>query len=136
MASPPSHSAALRLLLVEDNAVFRRTIEAHLRRHRPWTIVASVDNGESALATLRAKPVDVVVLDISLPGLTGFEIAEQIQQLPRPVPFVFLTLHDIGAYRQQARALGAAGYVTKDEFVSRLMPLLDLLAAKQVPSTT
>lgn len=131
MASPVTPGTELRLILVEDNAVFRRAVEAHLMRHRRWTIVASVDNGDDALPTIRRTPADVVLLDISLPGMNGFQIAEGMRSVPNAPAVVFLTLHDSNPYREQARELGAAGFVTKDQFVARLMPLLDVIAAQR-----
>lgn len=131
MASPVPPDTELRLILVEDNAIFRRAVEAHLIRHRRWTIVASIDNGDDALPTIRRTSSDVVLLDISLPGMNGFQIAEAVRALPNPPAIVFLTLHDSNPYREQARELGAAGFVTKDQFVARLMPLLDVIAAQR-----
>lgn len=131
MASASVTDRPFRLVLVEDNTVFRQTIEKLLRQKRPWSIVASVDNGIQALQAIRTEGADVVVLDISLPGMNGFEIAEEIRQLEVRPEIVFLTLHDLNAYRDQARELGAAGFVVKDEFHTRLMPLLDLLASRR-----
>jgi len=69
-----------------------------------------------------------------LGGMSGFDVAKSMTSLTRAPAFVFLTMHDQPAYREQARSLGALGFVLKDHFVEDLPPILDHLLASREPS--
>jgi CheY-like chemotaxis protein len=78
------------------------------------------------------KP-DLMLLDISLGGMSGFDVARNIAALDQPPAFIFLTMHDQLAYREKAQKLGALGFVLKDHFVDDLPPILDYLLASRLP---
>lgn len=119
MASP-------RLLLVEDDAPLAGMLRAHLERDG-YEVVQAAD-GATALNELRRQSPDVVVLDIGLPGLDGFEVCRVLRSRANWVPLVFLTARDSEDDRVLGMDLGADDYVTKPfsprELSSRLRALL------------
>lgn len=128
MNTPVYAQHLFRVAVVDDNAVFRRAVHLHLSRRRPWQILAHVSDGAHTVEVIRKNAPDVVLLDVHLPGMDGFEIAKRVLTLPDPPAIVFLTLQDETAYRDRAQAMGAAGLVVKDQMFGQLIPLLDRLA--------
>jgi len=124
-----SQRAALpRVVLADDDLVMLKKIQELLQSE--FEVVGMVPDGQALVeAALRLKP-EVIVSDISMPGLNGFEAARRIlDSLPR-TKVVFLTMHGGNEYRREARIVGAAGYVLKhaarEELKLMLLSLLDI----------
>jgi CheY-like chemotaxis protein len=102
------------LLVVDDQPFIGRIIV--LRFERGPFRVSMAEDGPSALAFLRAnRDVALVLMDVNLPGMSGLDVMEEARkdlELAR-LPFVVLTATGQSANRERARALGAAGFVTK-----------------------
>ncbi|MCL4784323.1 MAG: response regulator transcription factor [Bryobacterales bacterium] len=105
---PPA--ARIRVLLADDN----HGLMAELLRILRWEfeIVATAPNGHELLEAYDRYKPDVVVTDISMPVLDGFAAAEELSRMGNP-PVIFFTIHDEPAFREEAKILGAAGYVVK-----------------------
>src|SRR5262249_56974536 len=101
----------LRVLLVDDNEAILERATATLSS--ACVIVGAVKDGEAALESIDALHPDVVVLDISMPGMTGLEVANRLRHAGSTVPIVFLTIHDDEEIVRAAQAAGGIGYVTK-----------------------
>lgn len=102
---------ARRILLADDDlpmlAAIGRMVQAD------FEVVDTVSDGNSLVeAALRLRP-DVVVTDISMPKLNGFEAVQKIRSTLPEIKFIFLTIHDADAYRRKAQSVGATGYVLK-----------------------
>jgi DNA-binding NarL/FixJ family response regulator len=111
---------AVRVLLVDDNdAVLTRAADALVPA---CLIVGVARDGESALRSVRSLHPDVVVLDISMPGLTGLEVASCLRKTGSGPAIVFLTIHDEDEVIDAAQGAGGLGYVTKPRLASDLMP--------------
>jgi DNA-binding NarL/FixJ family response regulator len=80
-----------------------------------------VSNGPAALEAARALLPEVIVLDISMPGMTGFELASRLRKAGSSAALVFLTVHDDEEFVQAAKAVGGIGYVVKRRLASDLM---------------
>ncbi len=123
--------ATPRLLLVEDDAPLAGMLRAHLERDG-YEVVQAAD-GATALNEVRRQSPDVVVLDIGLPGLDGFEVCRVLRSRANWVPLVFLTARDGEDDRVLGMDLGADDYVTKPfsprELSSRLRALLRRVGA-------
>jgi CheY-like chemotaxis protein/HPt (histidine-containing phosphotransfer) domain-containing protein len=110
--------AGKRILVVDDNATNRRILSAQLGRLGLRTVV--VDGGEAALAALERAhddrvPFDLVILDVHMPGMDGFTLAEQIRLMP-DVPGGIVMMLTSGGHGEDAarcRALGLAAFFTK-----------------------
>jgi CheY-like chemotaxis protein len=112
--------AAPRVLLVDDNdAMLARAGEVLT----PACLIAGkVRNGKAALEAAALLRPDVIVLDISMPDMTGFEVAAHLRQAGSTAAVVFLTVHDGDEYFLAAKAAGAVGYVVKSRLASDLLP--------------
>ena len=111
----------LRILIVDDEAPARRRLRevlADCAAEMPVEIVGEADNGLDALVRTQAEPVDVVLLDIRMPGMDGIECAGHIQKLDRPPAVIFTTAYD--TYACQAFELNAIDYLLKPVRAERL----------------
>jgi len=100
-----------RILLADDDLHMQASVYTLL--HVDFEIVGTASDGLSLVeAALRLRP-DVIVTDISMPGMNGFEAVRLIRQILPDIKFIFLTMHNGNSYRREARTVGAAGYVLK-----------------------
>jgi DNA-binding NarL/FixJ family response regulator len=100
-----------RILVADDHEEVRNTIVRLLKRQ--FVVVGAVADGPAFLEAVdRLKP-DLCVLDISMPNMSGIEVAHRIKQSDSRIRIVFLTLHDDCDFKTAALATGAEGYVTK-----------------------
>src|SRR5690606_4904081 len=102
-----------RILVVDDQPANLRAVSALLNRHGCEVLTAC--NGEEALALATAQVPDLLLLDMMMPGMDGFELLERIQQHPelRKLPAIFLTAAQDREMLLRAFAVGAVDYVTK-----------------------
>ena len=106
----PSVNAA-RVVLVDDDASMSSALGRMLRLagYEPAVFASA----EALLQTSAAHGADCLVLDVHLPGLTGFELYERLREQRTPPPVIFITAYDEPESRQRAGVVGAAGYFTK-----------------------
>jgi DNA-binding response OmpR family regulator len=112
----PGPAEGWRILVVDDDEAILRLAEASIKHalgkeHR----VALVLNGEEAITEARRERPDLVLLDIMLPGLDGFEVCRQLRDDPstKGIPIIFLTARGEQDYIERGLALGGDGYVIK-----------------------
>jgi DNA-binding response OmpR family regulator len=114
------------LLLVEDDESIGRLVKAYLEQQDGWRVVW-LRSGEEAVAELRRHPVRLVVLDIGLPGIDGFEVCRRLRAYSK-VPIVMLTARDEEPDRVAGLELGADDYVAKPfsprELAARIKAIL------------
>jgi DNA-binding response OmpR family regulator len=114
------------LLLVEDDDSIGRLVKSYLEQQDGWRVVW-LRTGEEAIAELRRHPVRLVVLDLGLPGIDGFEVCRQIRAQSK-VPIVMLTARDEEPDRVAGLELGADDYVSKPfsprELAARIKAIL------------
>ncbi|MEV4012246.1 response regulator transcription factor [Nonomuraea angiospora] len=132
-----------RLLVVDDEPTVKELLSATLR-FAGFT-VSSAENGAQALESARRDPPDLVLLDVMLPDLDGFEVIRRLRSLPRgggrpgPVPVLFLTARDATADKINGLRLGGDDYVTKpfdlEELLARIRAILRRTGAAPDDST-
>ncbi len=110
----------VRVLLADDHALVRAGIRALLGGLEGVTVVAEAANGSEVLELARKHRPDVVLLDISMPGLGGLEASAQLKQQLPEVRVVMLSMHANEEYVLQALRAGAAGYMLKDSATAEL----------------
>jgi DNA-binding NarL/FixJ family response regulator len=111
-------SSEPRVLLVDDNdAMLARAASALTPG---CLVVGAAKEGQAALEAAGALHPDVIVLDISMPGMTGLEIACHLRRAGSTAALVFLTVHDEDEIVSAARAAGGIGYVVKSRLASDL----------------
>ena len=102
-----------RDLLAEDDRFLPRAAEASLRRHGLEVLTAA--DGEEALRIARAEPLDLILLDVMMPKLQGFEVLSALKQDDATACIPVLVLSNLGQERDvaQAKALGAVAFLVK-----------------------
>lgn len=118
-----------RILVADDHPSMLERISRLLSTD--YDVIAAVSDGLAALeAALSLRP-DLMVLDISMPKMTGLEAAAKLADQPQPPPVVFLTVHDDQEFIDAARSLGALGYVLKRNIGTELLPVIRRALAGQ-----
>ncbi len=102
-----------RILLADDHVLVRRGVRLILDAEPDLEVVAEADDGADALARLREVAVDLVVLDIAMPRMTGLQAAREIGRRREPPRILMLSMHDNEQYFFAALKAGACGYVLK-----------------------
>lgn len=103
----------ITVLLAEDHALMRESLLALLTLEGDLRVVGQAKNGRQAVALAGKLCPDVVVMDISLPLLNGLAAMQQILQARPAAKVLMLSAHSADSYIEQARALGASGYLIK-----------------------
>jgi DNA-binding NarL/FixJ family response regulator len=111
----------MNILLVDDHAVVRAGLRAILESTGDPVSVEEAECSEEAMAKVRQRPWDAVILDLSLPGRGGFEILKQIKTEYPSLPVLILSIHPDRDYGVRALKDGAAGYLEKSAAPERLL---------------
>jgi DNA-binding NarL/FixJ family response regulator len=109
-----------RVLLAEDVGIVARELRRVLESE--FDVIATVGDGYALVGAARALRPDVVVADISMPGLDGISAAAQVMRADPTVRVVFVTVHDEPAIVQRSLDTGALGYVLKLSAADNLVP--------------
>jgi len=110
----------IRILLAEDHALVRAGIRSLLASVPDLAVVGEAGDGREALAILERIPADVVILDITMPGMNGLEAASRIAERWPATKVIILSMHSNEEYVSRALRAGAAGYLLKDAGTSEL----------------
>lgn len=116
-----------RVLLADDHALVRAGIRALLNKIEGVDVIAEAGDGHEALRLIKELQPDIVLLDITMPDLSGFEVLEQSKQQFPDVRVIILTVHDGGEYAMQALRDGAAGYLPKSAAANELQLALEIV---------
>lgn len=128
-ASTPRASArAIRVLIADDHAIVRDGLRALVEAHSDFEVVGEAANGEDAWTLARELAPDVLLLDISMPGLSGSDAAERIIADCPGVRILVLTMHEERGYVTRLLRAGAAGYVPKRSASSELVRAIRVVA--------
>jgi two-component system response regulator NreC len=121
-------SRKVRLLLCDDHALFRAGMQAVLREQPSLVVVGEAADGRTALAEVERLRPDVVLMDIAMPELDGFEATRRITQLHKEVKVLILTMYVEEQLVARSLDAGASGYVLKDVPVSQLAEAIQAVA--------
>ncbi len=116
-----------KMLVVEDNEMNRDMLTRRLQR-RGFEVLVAVD-GEQGVAIARSEAPDLILMDMSLPVLDGWEATRQIKAAPesRSIPIIALTAHAMADDRDRAMAAGCDDYETKPIELPRLLERIEAL---------
>jgi two-component system response regulator NreC len=103
----------IRILLADDHAVFRSGLKAMLEKENDLEVVGETGDGFETIRAVDADEPDVLLLDVSMPGLTGSKVAESVLQKRPHLAIVVLTMHEDEYYLQEFFRIGARGFVLK-----------------------
>ncbi|OGV78057.1 MAG: hypothetical protein A3I83_08180 [Methylotenera sp. RIFCSPLOWO2_02_FULL_45_14] len=116
-----------KILVVDDDLVVLATISMGLRQ--AGYQVLQVDSGELAVQICKRENPDLAILDIRMPGMSGFEVAEVLRRVSK-TPFIFLSAYSDEESVQSAKELGALGYLVKPVEIRRLVPAIEIALAR------
>ena len=124
----------IRVLVVDDHVLFAEALSAMLDAEPSVEVVGLATNGADAVEQAERLEPDVVLMDISMPDLDGFEATRRILARRPATRVLIVTGSDASQDVAAAREVGAAGYVTKDQIGAELIDaILDVAGARPVP---
>jgi len=116
-----------RILLADDHALIRHGIRNLISNNPTLEVIGEVGDGEELLEFLKTKVPDLLILDISMPKLTGIEAVSRVKKLYPAIKILMLTMHKNKQYFYHAMSAGADGYLMKEDSDEEL-----LLAIKRI----
>jgi two-component system chemotaxis response regulator CheY len=124
---------ALRVLIVDDSEITRRIVGTILRS-RQWTVCGEAEDGHSGVKKFQSLKPDVVLLDLSLPDISGIEAAKLMSAADPTVPLVLFTILEIDEIEDEARDAGVRAIVPKNEAWNLIGSIEGLVNQKSRPS--
>jgi DNA-binding NarL/FixJ family response regulator len=125
----PGPMLDIGVLLADDHQLMREGLRRLLESTAPGIrVVGEASNGHEALEVLRHHPVDVAVLDLSMPGMTGMDLIKRVKTEFPQVAVLVLTMHAEEQYAMRAFRSGASGYLTKDSAGTELVQAIRKVA--------
>ena len=119
----------IRLLIADDHAIVRDGLKRILAAVPDMQVAAEAASGDQALALVRAQDFDVLVVDMSMPGLSGMDLIKRLR-IEKPASRVLvLSMHGEKQYAARALKAGAAGYLNKDSAAEQLVGAIRKIAA-------
>lgn len=124
-----SSAARTRVLLADDHNLVRAGVRRILESQPGFEVVGEVADGAAALAALATTRPDVLVLDLSMPGMDGFELLQRARAAAPDVKRLVLSMHQDPEYVARAVREGADGYLLKDSAVQDLVNAIEAVRA-------
>lgn len=103
----------IRVALVDDHAVVREGYRRLIERSLDLRVVGEAHDADSLFALVAEAPIDVLLLDISLPGISGIEITRRLKAKYPTIAVLISSMHDAPVFAERALEAGALGYITK-----------------------
>jgi two-component system response regulator NreC len=125
--------AVVKILICDDHAVVRAGLRLILQQSNQFEIVGEAVNAEELLTLAAQLRPDVIIMDLSLPGMSGLEAIRRLRHSVPKAKVLVLTIHDDEAYFFEALKAGAAGYVLKGASAEELLAALHLVIQGGVP---
>ena len=123
----------LRVLIADDHRLFAEALEAILATDERVEVVGQASDGSEAVELARTLDPDVVLMDVSMPVLDGFEATREIRSAGEDVRVLMLTGSNSRADVDRSREAGASGYVTKDRIASELVSAIVEVTRRRLP---
>lgn len=122
----------IKLVLADDHAILRSGIRMILNSQDDMEVVGEAKNGEEAIFLCREKKPDIILLDLSMPGLSGLEAIEKIKQVNPAVKILVLTMHDDEEYLRKVLKSGCFGYILKKAADTELISAIRMVCRGEV----
>lgn len=119
----------LRILLADDHAILRQGLKLLIDNQPDMGVVGEATDGNDALSQAKALNPDIVVMDISMPGMNGLVATRTLKQMLPSVAIVALTRHDDDTYLEEVLRAGASGYVLKQSAPTDFLRAIRAVAA-------
>ena len=133
MPTRAKSSKPLRVLIADDHRLFAEALEAILATDERIEVVGQAGDGSEAVELARRLGPDVVLMDVSMPVLDGFEATREIRAASDDTHVLMLTGSNSRADVDRSRQAGASGYVTKDRIASELVAAIVEVTHRRLP---
>jgi DNA-binding NarL/FixJ family response regulator len=104
----------MKIAIVDDHRAIRKTLRTGIETNTDWEICGEAENGEAAVALVQATKPDLVVLDLSMPGLNGIEAARQVRATAPATGVILFTNYASPELTMLARSVGISAVISKD----------------------
>ncbi len=128
---PAAWGRKLGIMIVDDHEMVRKGVRSLIEHMPDWTVCGEASEGPAALALARTVRPDIVVLDISMPKISGLDVIIELKRMLPSVEILALTMHDSERIVSQALKAGARGYVLKSESGEKLLEGLTAMSRHQ-----
>ena len=118
----------MNLMIVDDHLLIRAGMKLLLKNTSAYTVTAEAESGEEALRLLAEQPIDLVIMDISMPGMGGLACIREIRARFPVVKILVLSMHEDEEYIYKAMQYGAMGYLPKTSADNELFDALQVLS--------
>lgn len=118
----------MNLMIVDDHLLIRAGMKLLLKNTSAYTVTAEAESGEEALRLLAEQPIDLVIMDISMPGMGGLACIREIRARYPAVKILVLSMHEDDEYIYKAMQYGAMGYLPKTSADNELFDALQALS--------
>jgi DNA-binding NarL/FixJ family response regulator len=113
-APDEQRTGKVSILLADDHPLMRKALRVTLEKEKGFTVVGEANNGEEAIKLAEQLKPDMVIMDISMPGLNGVQATRIIKANYPDIVILILTVHDESEYLVELFEAGASGYLTKE----------------------
>jgi DNA-binding NarL/FixJ family response regulator len=119
-----------RVLIVDDHAFIRRGVQTILHPYPEWEFCGEAENGKDAIRLAGELKPEIIIMDVSMPGLNGIEATRVIRKSQPEIKVVLLTLHESAELLRSAFRAGARGYLLKTDAEQELVKALSVVAGE------
>jgi len=120
---------SIRILIADDHDVVREGVRAILKKRPDWEICGEAANGQEAVSQIESLRPDVVILDITMPKMSGLDVARRVVTNNPQSRILVFTMHDSDTVEQAVRGSGAHGLVLKLHAARDLVKAINVVAA-------
>ncbi|MBN2831567.1 MAG: response regulator transcription factor [Candidatus Omnitrophica bacterium] len=122
----------IKIAIVDDHDIIRLGVKSVLEKLSDYEICAEAGSAEEALSIAREISPDIMLLDISMPKLSGLDVISRIKRASPKTKIIIISVHKLGAYVLKALRQGVSGYLNKDNVAEELVTALSCVAKGKV----
>ena len=119
----------IKIIIADDHLLFRRGLKHALEETSDIEVIGEASNGDSLLSMIKSDNLDMVLLDISIPGKSGLDILKQLKSEHSKLPILILSVYPEEQYAVRFIKAGASGYLTKESAAEKLAEAIRKIAA-------
>ena len=123
---------AIRIVIADDHDIIRAGIKSVLSAHTEYEVCAEAVNGEEALEVAERVKPDILLLDITMPKISGLDIISRVKRVSPQTKIIIISVHKLGAYVLKALHQGVSGYLHKENVAEELILALRKVTAGKV----
>lgn len=115
------------ILVVDDHQIVREGVRSLLTTSRPDWAISEAASGEQAIKSIRDNPPDLVIMDVTMPDASGFEVTSHLREIGFDRPVLIFTMHESGRLVADVKESGGQGFVLKSQANEDLLRAIDIL---------